>query len=459
MDTKPFRTGSRGILASVCTLVTIVMIGAGSVQAQARADALTLGEAVRMAVDRNLSLRQSESQVALSETAVRQARANFYPNLNLSLTPSQRYAQAFDQASGSYQGQVSESLDLTASSSVNLFNGFGNRAAYRAAKLDQEASAQTLVQTRQRIVMETVSRFLQVNMDAELIRIEAQNLESQQQQLLRIQAFWEEGVRARADVLQQQAAVAQAELRLLNATRQHEVSKLRLKQTLNLNPAEDVRFAALSLSGRERSGTYVPAQLLRDALSTRSDIAAQQQRIGAAEQQIYSAKSGYWPSLSFSLSAGTNYSSQSQLSGFSGQIFDHNPSASAGLSLTFSIFDRSRTKSDVARAQVQLRNEQLSLETLEQTVSFEVQQAVLDYRTAGKQLEVTRTKENAAQEALAAMEERYNVGAAALAELSQVRADYVDAAGQRVEAQYNLVLQQLMVEFYRGHIEEAVKSL
>ena len=57
------------------------------------------------------------------------------------------------------------------------------------------------------------------------------------------------------------------------------------------------------------------------------------------------------------------------------------------------------------------------------------------------------------------MEERYNVGAATLVELSQARADYVDAAGQRVEAQYNSVLQRLNVEFYQGNIEQAVASL
>ena len=69
---------------------------------------------------------------------------------------------------------------------------------------------------------------------------------------------------------------------------------------------------------------------------------------------------------------------------------------------------------------------------------------------------MTRSKEQAAKEALAAMQERYNVGLATLVELSQVRANYVDSAGGLAQARYNTVVQHLAVEFYRGKIEKAV---
>ena len=451
----PARLGF-GIL--LLTLSAIVCLCPTRAQAQ-EPRKIALSEAIRIALERNLTLRQTANQVELDETSVQQERANFYPNLNLSVNPSQRYGQVFDPASGGYSTRANETLNLTTSSSINLFNGFGDMASYRAARRDLDASRENLSHTRQRITYEAASRFLQVNLNREMIRIEEENLKAQRRQLERIQAFYEEGTRARADVLQQQVAVARAELRLLNAERTYEVSKLNLKQTLDLPPSEAVGFASVSLDLAGAPVLYDPAQLIQAALSERADVRAQQQRIAAAEAQIYGAKAGYWPALSLSVSTGTNYSSQSQLSGFSSQLFDHNPSATVGLSLTIPIFDRSRTRSSVARAQVQFRNEQLGMENLRQSLAFDVQKAVLDYRTAVKQLGAAEVGEQAAREALSAMEERYHVGAATLVELSQARADYVDAAGQRVEAQYNSVLQRLNVEFYQGNIEQAVTSL
>ena len=336
----------------IVALSTIVWLSPGAVRAQ-EARTMTLSEAI--ARDRNIVLRLSTNQVALSETGVRKERANFYPNLNLSVTPSQRYGHAFDQATGGYKTQTNESMNVSASSSINLFNGFGDRAAYRSAKLDLNASKDALDYTRQRIFYQTASQFLQVNLNEELIRIEEENLDAQKQLLRQIQAFWEEGRRARADVLQQQAGVAQAELQVLNAKRTLAVSQLQLKQTLGLDPGEEIRFVAPELKTGEEPLPYHPETLIREALQARSDLGAQQQRIASAEEQITSAKAGYWPTLSLSMNTGTNYSSQSNLSGFSSQLFNANPSATVGLSLNLPIFDRAGTRSSVERAQVQLR--------------------------------------------------------------------------------------------------------
>ena len=434
---------------SSLVLLALALIAASS--AASPAVPITLDQALEIALERNTELERRKNLVALDQVNLDQKRADYYPDLNLSISPSERLGRSLDPASGQIENQRSESLSVRASSSVNLFNGFADQASLEAAQLGLQASRVEYAWSEESIALETVSRFLRIFVEDELVRVEEENVSAQERQLERIRAYWQQGTRARADVLQQEAALAGAELRLLNAQRNRELTVLRLRELLRLDPLEEAEFARLSVADLNlKPVDYQVDELIRDALAQRPELQAQELRIEAAEEQVRAAGAGLWPTLSLSLAAGTEYSSLNQASGLSEQFLDLNPGATVGLSLSIPLFDRERTSSSVERARVQARTEQLALENLEQEVAFEVQQALLDYETARKRLKASLAQKQAAAEALAATEARYDVGAATFVELSQLRAQYVDAAGAWIEAMYEVVLEQLAVEFYRG---------
>jgi outer membrane protein len=302
-------------------------------------------------------------------------------------------------------------------------------------------------------VFQTISRYLGVVLDKELILSEQENLKAQRQQLARIEEFYKAGNRPVADVLQQKASIAQAELRLLAAERSYDVGKLELLRTMGLEATVDYEVAGLPIE--QMASDLVsrpPDQLVVSESAKRPDFQAQELRIDAASEQVRAARSGYWPALSLSASAGSDYASRSHAGGFSDQFFDSNPNAQIGVSLSIPLFDRYETKHNVAQAQVQLANERLDLEDLKQQISFEVQQAVLDYQTATKELDVAEAQLGFARQALEAAEGRYNVGASTLVELAQSRAQYVAAVNGRVKARYSLLLGRVAVDYYQGDL-------
>ena len=81
-----------------------------------------------------------------------------------------------------------------------------------------------------------------------------------------------------------------------------------------------------------------------------------------------------------------------------------------------------------------------------------MRQAYFDYQSAVKQLEVSDRRLQAAEQALAAEQERYNVGASTLVELSQVQAQYVSAASGRVNALVNYVARVALIDYFVGTI-------
>jgi outer membrane protein TolC len=81
---------------------------------------------------------------------------------------------------------------------------------------------------------------------------------------------------------------------------------------------------------------------------------------------------------------------------------------------------------------------------------MEVQQAIEDYGTAGKQMDVAESQLKYSTEALESLQERYNVNAATMTELTQLRATYLQSVYDRVTAKFNLLLRGIAVAFYRG---------
>jgi len=73
------------ILAGRCTLVLVCLCPSSAFALSV----LTLGDAIALVKEQNLELKEMSYRVDLSETAVDLARAAFYPNLEITINPTQ----------------------------------------------------------------------------------------------------------------------------------------------------------------------------------------------------------------------------------------------------------------------------------------------------------------------------------------------------------------------------------
>jgi outer membrane protein len=346
-------------------------------------------------------------------------------------------------------------MSLGLSSSLDLFTGFGRTASLKQSRLELDAERDNFARTKQEIVFNVISSFVQTVVDSEFIKVNEENLAAQRRLLERIQAFYQAGRSPVADLYEQQAETANAERQLLISRRDYAVSKLNLLQTLGLDPGTDCRVVAPSVESimAEVSGLTVGDDL-EEALARRFDLIAQQKQIDAARSQVTASRSGYWPTLSLSASAGTSYSSAAaDRWSFSEQLSDNNPSASIGVSLSLPIFDRLQTRNSVKQAKIQLRQAQLAIEKLKLQIGVQVRQALEDYIAAQKDVEVSGARLKYSEQALKSIEARYDVKAATLVEVTQVRSSTLQASYNSINARYSLLLRGIGIAFYRGDID------
>ena len=437
------------------------------------AERITFDEAVRLALDRSVGLRQAEVAAEVRALDVRRQRGLLLPDLSASVTPVRRFGLAFNQTTGRLDNETSESVDLGLRAGVNLFNGFADVARLDEARRRAGAERLDLGRSRQQVLFDVSSAYLQLLLDRELVGIQAENLAAESEQLGRVESLVEAGSRPRSDVFGQRAAVAERQLAVLQAENAVQLSESRLVQLLQLDPFGTYTFAAPAADDLPVSDeTYVPNALLTEALDARDDLAAQQLRIDAADAAVRAAASGYYPSVDLFANYGTAYSSLAQrvvldpngepvlVDGnptiedvtFADQFSD-NRGGAFGLSISIPIFDRFLTRSQVQQAKLERENARLQLDVLRQQVAADVRQAVLDYENARARLGVSATQITFAQSALDAEQLRYDLGASTLVELAQARARLVEAQSARAQALFEFFFRARLIDYARGRLD------
>jgi outer membrane protein len=420
------------------------------------ADARIIGfqEAMRIALSQNIGLRQVENSSATAAVAVSEARMQFLPNLMASTSGSHDFGRSFSESEGSIIDESSQSVSLGLSSGVTLFNGFANTASLRQAKLENRAGELDLARARETVVFSVASNFLALIQLQEQLRVRRESLAAEAALAEQIRTYVNAGSRTVADLYQQQANVASAQLNVVEAERSTELARVDLMDTLHLDPHVTYEFERPA-DAELASSTDLPGldDMLSRSLAQRTDLDAEEARVAAAEQAIRVARAGYWPDVSLSAGYGSAYASVSPTS-FEEQL-DQRRGGSVGLSVSMPLFDRRATANATRRAELRNESERLALESLRQDVALQVHRVQLDHRAAREQLSAAEAQLRAGDLALQMMEQRYRAGAATLVELSQARATQVEAASAQVSARYNLLFQRTLADYYLGELDPA----
>lgn len=465
--------GSRIALATVLALLASAPSTLAQDAVQPRE--VTFSEAVRIALDQNLTLRRTENAVETQEAFLSDARMAYYPFLSASTGLSRNYGRFIDRQENQIVNEATSFYSAGVNAGVTLFDGYRRGAQLDQARFGVEATSADLERQRETVVFNVMSQYLTLMEQREQIAIRRENLVSQQQQLERIEAFVEAGSRAASDLYQQRSQVANARVALGEAERLARRSENSLIQTLALDPLRAYTFVAPTLGDAPLDAQgYDPETLLRTALDQRADIAAQETRIRSAQQGIRIARSSILPTLSASAGYNSSWSSLAQdpVFGVDGagnptvigsqdvaffDQLDRNRGGSVSLNLSYDLFDRFQRRNGTQRARVQLDDARLSLETLRQDVALQVRQAYLDYQSDLDQLGATEAALEAAELLLEVEQERYNVGASTIVELTQARTALVEAQSNRAQAVFRFLFRDKVIDYYQGTLDPTAR--
>jgi len=424
---------------------------------------ITLEQAIDIALQNNITLRQAENSLVLQRANVTSAQMDFLPNLNFGINGNRNTGRQFVQETLSYDDLTTLSSGASFNSGVTLFDGLRNINNLRAAQTSKLSAEENLQRAKENVIFNTASSYLSVLLNQELLKISQQNLDASRKQLEQVKAQVEVGMRPMVDLYNQEAVVANNEFQIVERENALNMSMVQVLRILALDTIQDYEFVTPGIDEDNlKVNTYSLPQLIERAMMNRSDLRGTEAQIKLSEYNLRIARGAFLPTVSLSGSLSGGYSDQFRERtaagqfvdvGYWEQITDRNRRYSFGFNVQVPIFNRYNTRLNVQRSQVDYKNAMLELESKKLEINQEVRQAYNDYLSATKQLDTPERALLAASKAYETEQERYRVGASTLIELTRSNAEFVSASSNRVQAIYRFVFQEQLLNYYLGQVQ------
>lgn len=442
------------------TLFSFIILGlVSSAVAQQK---ISIDQAVQLALENNIQLKQAQFSVAIGEENLKQSRWSLTPNLSGNSSLNYTFGRSFDQLTGESINQNNTQGSASLNSSVLVFQGFQKINQILQNKYSLDADKSNLQKVKNDLSLNVVTAYLQVLNAQDLTETARQQLDLARMQLDREQQLFDIGNKTLADLSQAKAQTATAELNFTNAQNQLDLSFLNLSQLLERNPSdrfEVVKPAVDMISLAAKN--YIADDIYQTALANYPDVKLAEYRRIAANKAVWAARGSYYPRLTFSGNLGTGYSNRfpQLIEGSNPPAFEEMPlrdqirnnySRGFGFNLSIPLWNGYQTRSTVKRAKINFQNASLSEQLAKNNLNKVINQAVYDLKAADKRYVSNQSAYTASKTAFEAIEQRYQIGLVNSVDFYQAQLNLNKAEFDLIQAKYDLIFRIKVIDFYLG---------
>jgi outer membrane protein len=434
------------IISLMLFILLAIPLSAGAEEIIKKDELLTLQRCVEIAVMRHPTILAGQNSVSASQSRVGQAQSNYYPQVGLSagysrikpVTGAQRAVST--GISGTTVENATSSFDQFTggvSLSQNIYDFGRTSSQVDIQKFNLDSSRSGLETTIEQVVFNVKQAYYGV-LQAQRNRVVAQETVRQfQLHLDQAKAFYEVGTHPKYDVTKAEVDLSNAKLALIRSENTLKVSKVTLNNTMGVPDAPD--YAVEDNLGYEKYEIALP-QAIETAYKDRPDLKAAVATSRSFERSIDFAKTGYYPFLT----GNASYDRSDTV------FFPSGEGWSAGVSLTFPIFNGFLTKNQVEEAKANLGVAKANEETLRQSILLEVQQAYLNLVVAGESISNTELTVKQATENLEIANGRYAAGVGNPIEVSDAEVSLAVAKTAYNQALYDYKVARASLERAMG---------
>lgn len=408
-----------------------------------------LDSCISYAIKKNLTVRSRELDHEGGEISVTQARNGFLPQVNASAGESLSFGRGLT-SENTYANRNTTNFQWGLNAQMPVFDGLRSWRQLKYEKINLTTLLFQVEAAKDDVTLNVITSYLQVLYAYEVLLTAQNQVELSAYERDRQQALADAGKIAEIDLLEAQSQLAQDELQVVTSRNDYTNAVLDLAQLLQLGSIDGFSVEALD-SNEELPIIPKAEEVYRLALVNNYNIKANKNAIEAAGQNVQVAKTGWIPNLSLSAGIGSSFYT---VSGFDnmgfGEQMRQNLSKMIGLNLSIPIFDGLSTHTNVRRAKLQEVQARLQLDQTETELYRTIQTAYYQATGARETYLTSVETEKIAQEAFAAMQEKYNIGRATPQEFEQSKNTLLGMTLQRIRSRYECMLRYRVLKFYEG---------
>ncbi|MGH9584419.1 MAG: TolC family protein [Bryobacteraceae bacterium] len=331
-----------------------------------------------------------------------------------------------------------------ATANVPLFN-FSSIENYKASREDLKASALSVMNARNLVVLAVGNAYLEIIADSARVSATQAEIAADQAVYTNAKLRHQAGVAIGIDVLRSEVELKRRQQALVATQNQFAKDKLTLGRIIGLPLGQD--FTIANPSPSVPLVTIPLDQALAKAYAHRPDYRAAQLQVAAAEFALRAAKAERYPTLTAS-----GYYGDEGLRLLSNS---HGVFQATG-SIKFNVFDGGRIKADVLQSSTELQNRRNDLANLRGQVDYEVRTALLDLKSAGDQVAVAQSNVGLANDTLKQSRDRFAAGVTNTVEVVQAQQTVADANENLISAQYQYNVAKVELAQALGVAEQSV---
>lgn len=457
------------------SLTTLILSG--------QTKAYTLEECVLLALDKNISIKQSELEIESAAIDRADAIGGFLPRISAQSQHIWNNGLSQNITNGLIENLTTQFSSFGGNIGLTIFNGNQNINQLSRANLNLISRQYQLDDMKDDISLFVANAYLQVMFNRELEQVQRYQLEITKEDLKRTQIRIDAGVLTQADIFEIEANLASQEQALVQAENNYRLSLISLAQLLLITDYENFEIADEDFEiPFSDILSQKPKDIYEKALTIRNDIKLGVANIEVTKKDISIAKGALMPSLTafYNYNTRISYSDrfiqtgnliespigfvkgtgESVVTQFSereiakplsfGTQFGQNDGQSYGLSLNIPIFNGSSVRNNIKRRELNLRRVENQFEQTKLDLENTVNQAYLNTQGAIKFYEASEKTLRAREEAFQIAQNRFEAGVMNSFDFIQAKQRYQISASDIVRAKFDYIFKLKVLEFYFG---------
>jgi outer membrane protein len=405
---------------------------------------LTLQEAVRRALESNLTLQSSRTEVTAADLQRRTLVASVLPKVNIQGAATEN-SEEVSFGSGSDQRVILPGTDWNYRLIVTqpIYAGSRERRALQQARLNVDVARQGVLSAEDQILTGVVADYLSVLEGESLLAVEQKNLELAGNRQKQAKDLFEAGETTRVEVLRAESDIKAAERRIASARQLRDAAESRLRLDLSIDgPAAPIRVSEPGPLFPElppEPALYTEAERLRPEIS-QAKTAVEIARLEVLKQKgallpIVAAEGGWI----------------NQRSTFPSDQYGY-----FTLRLNVPLYQGGEVKARTATAQERQRQAEMRLESVLQTVREQVRLALLDLQTSDANLRLAREQLAAAEAEYQQASELYQAQEITALESESAEASLADARRAVATGELDRAVAELRVWSAAGLLKQTL---
>ncbi|MCF2492102.1 TolC family protein [Dyadobacter chenhuakuii] len=408
---------------------------------------LSLAECVDLLIKNNLTYKQGSLQAEAAQAQLRQTRSQILPQISITADQSLNIGRSIDQYTNTYIDQVYGYNAIGTGVSIPIFQGFKLQNQIRQGTLLKESAVEnrTAVLNAQTVLL--MQGYVNVLATNALLDAANQQVESSAQQVDRVSKQVDAGIIGSNLLFEIKSQLANDKFAQVTALNNYRTARLALFQRINISPDDKVQFEALTPKETIPQADNATA-IYEDAQKTFPELRSAELYRQSFAYQVKSIKADNYPSLSLGGNMRAFYASTNANLDYFKQL-NATRNGSIGISLNIPIMGRWVTRPRVEYAKVQERLAQNTLDVTNQQLRQAIELAVLNLNAMADKYAAATGQVESLTASFAVVESKLNAGIANIFEYSLAKANLAKAQANAIQAKYDYVMQQRLLQYYR----------